>query len=112
MNENRIKRKLGAGAPEKNDSEDEFLLNCIEEKRTAKGRRHDAVLYLNKTVRKRDFKRIINFKRHQQGKKPIRSDTTAYNRARPSNVRHIQAKLHKGRGLFCFINKIMLKLHI
>ncbi|CAC5408328.1 unnamed protein product [Mytilus coruscus] len=103
MDENRIKkRNLGAGAPEKIDSEDEeFLLNCIEEKATAHGRRHDAVLYLNKTVRKRDFKRIINFKRHQQGKKPIRSDTTAYNRARPSNVRHIQAKLHKGRGLFC-----------
>ncbi|CAC5355239.1 CGNL1 [Mytilus coruscus] len=44
IDDNRIKkRKLGAGPKEKIDEEDEdFLLNCIEFKATAHGRRHDS----------------------------------------------------------------------
>ena len=54
IEQNKIKRrKLGAGPMEKIDDEDEeFLLNCIETKATAHGRRHDTVLYLNHSVRK------------------------------------------------------------
>lgn len=46
MDENRIKkRKLVAGPKDKIDDEnEEFLLNCIETKATAHGRRHDMVL--------------------------------------------------------------------
>lgn len=56
IEENRVKkRRLGAGPKDKIDDEDEeFLLNCIETKTTAHGRRQDSVLYLNHAVRKSD----------------------------------------------------------
>ncbi|CAC5360002.1 unnamed protein product [Mytilus coruscus] len=95
------KRKLGAGPKEKIDDEDEdFLLNCIESKATAHGRRHDSVLYLNHSVRKRDFKNIVNHFRISQGKQTFKSSTTVYNRGRPKNTRTLQAKKHKGKWLF------------
>ncbi|CAC5421437.1 unnamed protein product [Mytilus coruscus] len=95
------KRKLGAGPKEEIDEEDEdFLLNCIESKATAHGRRHDSVLYLNHSVRKRDFKNIVNHFRISQGKQTIKSSTTVYNRGRPKNTRTLQAKKHKGKWLF------------
>ncbi|CAG2187339.1 unnamed protein product [Mytilus edulis] len=93
--------KLGAGPKEKIDEEDEdFLLNCIESKATAHGRRHDSVLYLNHSVRKRDFKNIVNHFRISKGKQTIKSSTTVYNRGRPKNTRTLQAKQHKGKWLF------------
>lgn len=102
INENRVKRRrLGAGPSEKLDEEDEeFLLNCIESKATAHGRRHDSVLYLNHAVRKKNFKSIINFHRTSKGKAPIKSSTTVYNRARPKNFRSLQSKRHRGKWLF------------
>jgi hypothetical protein len=49
-------RKQSAGRPHSLDEEDErFVLECIENKATAHGRRHDPVLYLNHRVKKRDF---------------------------------------------------------
>lgn len=102
IDDNRIKkRKLGAGPKEKIDEEDEdFLLNCIESKATAHGRRHDSVLYLNHSVRKGDFKNIVNHFRISQGKQTIKSSTTVYNRGRPKNTRTLQAKKHKVKWLF------------
>lgn len=102
VDDNRVKkRKLGAGPNDKIDEEDEeFLLNCIESKATAHGRRHDSVLYLSHAVRKKDFKRLINHHRTSTGKAPIKSSTTVYNRAKPKNIRSLQAKRHRGKWLF------------
>ena len=46
INENRLgKRKLGAGRNLSLDEDDEtFILRCIENKATAHGRRHDAII--------------------------------------------------------------------
>ena len=103
IDENRVKRRrLGAGPRLKLDNDDEeFLLNCIEAKATAHGRRQDTVMYLDHVVKKRDFKEIVNHHRLSLGKEPIKSSTTVYNRSRPRNVRSIQAKRHKGKWLFC-----------
>ena len=59
IDENRVKRRrLGAGPSLKMDDDDEeFLLNCIEAKATAHGRRQDTVMYLNHVVKKRTSKK-------------------------------------------------------
>ena len=51
-----------------------FLLNCIESKTTAHGRR----------VKKRDFVKIVNYHRLQRNLCPVKSATTVYNRSKPS----------------------------
>ena len=95
-------RKASSGRPQVIDEEDEkFVLQCIEEKSTAHGRRHDAVLYTGHRVKKRDFLRLANYSRISRGLKPIKSATTVFNRARPRNKRSIQANKHLGLGLFC-----------
>ena len=49
-------RALGSGRKEEMDETDEnFLLTCIQNKATAHGRRHDSVLYLNHRVKKKDL---------------------------------------------------------
>lgn len=54
-------RKYSSGRPQKLDIEDEqFLLNCIESKSTAHGRRNDAVMYMNHRVKKKDFLKLAN----------------------------------------------------
>ena len=62
VEENRVKRrKTSTGAPRALDSEDEeFIQKAIEDKSTAHGRRHDAVLYVNYRVKKKDFLSIAN----------------------------------------------------
>ena len=76
-------RKASSGRPQQIDEEDEqFILQCIEEKATANGRRHDAVLYTGHRVKKKDFLKL-------------------FNRERPTNKRSVQAKKHLGLGLFC-----------
>ena len=95
-------RKLGSGRKQSMDAIDEkFLVDCIMSKATSHGRRHDSVLYLNHRVKKKDFLNIVNVSRERRNLKPIRSATTAYNRSRPKNIRSLQAKKHKGLGLFC-----------
>ena len=95
-------RKSSSGRPKELDETDErFVLECIESKSTAHGRRHDAVMYTGKRVKKRDFLKIANFSRVRRGLKPIRSATTVYNRGRPRNKRSTQSKLHLGLALFC-----------
>ena len=95
-------RKASSGRPQVIDEEDEtFVLQCIEEKSTAHGRRHDAVLYTGHRVKKRDFLRLANYSRISRGLKPIKSATTVFNRARPRNKRSIQTNKHLGLGLFC-----------
>ena len=39
--------------------------------------------------------------RLRSGKSEIKSSTTVYNRMKPINQRHIQARSHIGKGLFC-----------
>ena len=95
-------RKQSTGRPQSLDEGDErFVLECIENKATAHGRRHDPVLYLNHRVKKRDFLKLVNYNRARRGLKRLKSATTVYNRARPRNIRSIQAKNHLGMGLFC-----------
>lgn len=95
-------RRASSGRPKSLDEVDEsFLLDCIEHKSTAHGRRHDAVMYTSHRVKKRDFLKLANYSRLSRGLKPIKSATTVYNRARPRNCRSLQAKRHLGLGLFC-----------
>ena len=93
-------RRLGAGRHMSLDEEDEdFLLQCIDSKSTAHGRRHDAVMYLHHRVKKRDLLKIANSNRVRRGLPVIRSATTVYNRAK--NKRSKQPRNHIGKGLFC-----------
>ena len=52
-------------------------------------------------MKKRDFLKLVNYNRARKGLKRLKSATTVYNRARPRNIRSIQAKNHLGMGLFC-----------
>ena len=102
MNHRLGMRKTSTGRPRLLDEQDEkFILDCIEQKATAHGRRHDAVMYTGKRVKKKDFLKLANFSRLSRGLKPIQSATTVYNRARPKNKRNLQSKRHIGLGLFC-----------
>jgi hypothetical protein len=84
------------------DSKDEeFIQKAIEDKNTAHGRRHDAVLYVNHCVKKKDFLSIANYNLFRRDKKLIKSATTVLNRGRPKKVSSRAAKLHIGKGLFC-----------
>ena len=95
-------RKASTGRPLALDDVDEnFILQCIENKSTAHGRRNDSVMYVGRCVKKHDFLKIANLSRLSPGLKPIKSVTTVCNRARPKNKRSIQAKRHLGLGLFC-----------
>lgn len=61
------------------DEEDErMLMDCIMEKGTAHGRRHDSVIYLNHRVKKKDFLKIVNVSRKRRELPLIKSATTAY----------------------------------
>lgn len=103
IEENRIKRrKTCSGAPRLMDSDDEeYIKRAIEEKSTAHGRRHDAVLYTNKRVKKKDFLSIANYHLYRKGKKLIKRATTVLNRGRPRNKSSRAAKAHLGKWLFC-----------
>ena len=105
IKDNRIKRtKIGSqGAPRKIDDQDEeFLAECIEDKATYHGRRHNLVMYTNRQVKSRDLLNITNFRLLQKGKKLIKSATTVYNRCKPKSSCLIQASRHIGKGLMCF----------
>ena len=103
IEENRVKRrKRSTGAPKALDSEDEELIRkAIEDKSTTHGRRHDAVMYTNHRVKKKDFLTIANYYLYKRGKKLIRSATTVLNRGRPKNISSKAAERHLGKGLFC-----------
>ena len=84
------------------DSEDEdFIAKSIEDKATYHGQRHDLVTYTNRRVKKRDLLNIANYRLASKNKKLIKSATTVYNRCKPQSSRSIQAKRHRGKGLFC-----------
>ena len=103
IEENRVKRrKASSGAPRAMDSEgEEFIHKALEDKSTAHGRRHDAVLYVNHRVKKKDFLSIANYNLFRRGKKLIKCATTVLNRGRPKKVFSRAAKLHIRKGLFC-----------
>ncbi|XP_070580686.1 uncharacterized protein [Ptychodera flava] len=113
LEENRIKRrKLGAGAPQLLDSEDEmFIAKAVEDKSTAHGRRHDITLYSNHRVKKRHFLSLANYSLIKRGKRMIKSATTVLNRGRPRYVRSKQARVHIGKSLFCAKKPPKTELH-
>ena len=95
-------RKASTGRPlALDDVDDNFLLQCIENKSTAHGRRNDSVMYVGRHVKKCDFQKIANMSRMSNGLKSIKSVATVCNMARPKNKRSIQAKIQLGLGLFC-----------
>ena len=59
-------------------------------------------MYTDRRVKARSCFNIVNYNLEKRGKKPVKSYTTVYNRSRPKDTRSIQAKKHKGKGLFCF----------
>ena len=102
--DNRIRRRAITNQGNRSllDSEDEeFVAKCIEDKATYHGWGQDLVMYTNRRVNKADLLNIANYKLMSRNKKLIKSSTTVCNRARPKNARSIQAKQHKGKGLFC-----------
>jgi hypothetical protein len=100
---NRLKRrKYGAGAKRKLDSDDEnFIAKCIEEKGEAHGRRTDSVIYGAKRVKYDDLLNLTNYNLAKKGKPLIKSKSTVQLLSKPRNSRSRQAKFHHGRGLFC-----------
>ena len=102
--ERRIKRRVitNQGRPTLLDSEDEeFVAKSNEDKATYHGRGHDLVMYTNRRVKKRDLLNIANYKLVCRNKEMIKSATTVYNRGKPRSKRSVQAKKHRGKGLFC-----------
>ncbi len=102
--ENRVKKRAKTTQGNKSliDSEDEdFIAKSIEDKATYHGRRHDLVMYTNRRVKKRDLLNIANYRLASKNKKLIKSATTVYNRCKPRSSISIQAKRHRGKGLFC-----------
>ena len=102
--EQRIKRRAVTkqGRPTLLDSDDEeFVAKSIKDKATYQGCRHDLVMFTNKRVRKRDLFNIANYKLARNKKKMIKSAMTVYNRGKPRSKRSVQAKRHRGKGLFC-----------
>ncbi|CAB4005466.1 RNA-directed DNA polymerase from transposon X-element [Paramuricea clavata] len=100
---NRLKKgKLGAGAPQLLDSEDEtFIAKAISTKSTCHGRRHETTLFTNHRVKKRDFLHLTNYSLMKRGKRLIKSATTVGNQGKPKNIRSIAAKSHVGKWLWC-----------
>jgi hypothetical protein len=68
------------------------------------------VMYTNQWEKARDWPNVVNFKHIKEGNKWIKSAARAYNRAHPVNKRSTQAKRHKGKGLFCFKTRQMLRI--
>ena len=95
-------RKKSMGRPLSMDEVDEtFLLNCIESKTTAHGRRGDQEMYNGRRVKKRDFVKIVNYHRLQRNLRLIKSATIVYIRSKPHKTNSLQAKRHLGLSLFC-----------
>ena len=100
--EHRIKRRrLGQGRPETiDDDEEEFVARCIEAKATYHGRRKETTVFLNRRVRCKDLLRIVNKRKEEKEKSPIKSVTSVWNRSKPRRIDTIQAFKHKGKGLW------------
>ena len=99
-----------------NDLDEQFVLNCIETKTTAHGRRQDQVMYTGRRVKKRDFLKLVNYHRLQRGKHPIKSATTVYNRF--YHEINVQFRLKNILGWACFarrsppkLNRMRMSLH-
>lgn len=104
LEENRVKRRhKGAGPHPKLLGDDEdFISQCIEDHAAVDGRRKEGVLYYARRLKKKDLLTITNYHLLQSGRAAIKSATTITNRARPKNIRSIQAKRnHRGKWLFC-----------
>ena len=102
---NRVgKRKLGEQGrkPLIDSSIEEKIAKAIEDKATYHGRRHNTTMYTNRRVKVADLPGIANHFLALEGKPLlIRSKTTVWNRSEPRRKNSLQAKLNKGKGLFC-----------
>ena len=57
-------------------------------------------MYSNKRVKVKDLLGLANAKLKHRGQR-IRSATSIWNLSKPRNRRSVQAKLHRGSGMFC-----------
>ena len=75
-------RRRGGGRKWLMDEDDEqHLAKCITSKSTAHGRRKDSVLYLNHSVKKHHFLKIVNYNRVRRNLPLNKSTTAIFNRA-------------------------------
>jgi hypothetical protein len=98
----RIKRrKLGQGRPNAIDEDEEtFVARCIESKATYHGRRKETTMFINRRVKCKNLLKILNKRRADKGKAPLRSTTAIWNRSKPRRLGTIQASRHVGKGLW------------
>ena len=64
------------------------------------GRRKETTMFLNRRVRYKDLLRIVNKRREEKEKAPIKSVTSVWNHSKPRRIDTIQAFRHKGKGLW------------
>ena len=79
---------------------EDFVVKCILEKCVSHGRRQDTVMYSNTHVKVKDLLGLTNAKLKPRDQR-IRSATSIWNLSKPRNRRSVQAKLHRGSGMFC-----------
>lgn len=84
-----------------NHEVEEVIAKAIEDKATYHGRRHGTTMFTNRRVKSRDLMGIANDALEKEGKAPVRSVTTAWNRSAPRRKNSIQARNHVGMGLWC-----------
>ena len=98
----RIKRRwLGQGRPNAiEEDEEEFLVRCIESKATYHGRRKETTMFINRRVRCKDLLKIVNARREEKGKAPLKSTTAVRNRSKPRRLGTVQSSKHLGKGLW------------
>ena len=73
----RIKRrKLGQGRPNAiDDDEETFVVRCIESKATCHGPGNETTMFINRRAKCRNLLEILNKRRADKGKAPLRSTT-------------------------------------
>lgn len=57
-------------------------------------------MFINRRMRCKDFLRILNKRREEKGKAPLKSTTAVWNRSKPRRLGTVQSSKHLGKGLW------------
>lgn len=57
-------------------------------------------MFINRRVRCKDFLRILNKRREEKGKAPLKSTTAVWNRSKPMWLGTVQSSKHSGKGVW------------